>query len=156
LGHPYYEAMPHEIWSFANDLHVRKACIPAGNGHFTAHGLARMYGALANGGEIDGVRLVSSDRIKSMYRLMTDELDVVLGTPPRKGIGFFLGGVDRSVLGGRLSVFSHGGAGGSIGFADPEVGLSIAVTLNKMIRELDVTTSRAADICNLIRDELGL
>jgi hypothetical protein len=40
--------------------------------------------------------------------------------------------------------------------ADPEVGLSIAITLNKMMRELDYTTSRAAEVCNLIRMELGV
>ena len=148
--------MPHEIWDFFNNMWVRRACIPAGNGHFTAHGLAKMYGALANGGVIDGVRIVSSDRVQDMYRLITDEMDVVLGLPVRKGIGFMLGGVERSVGGGRESAFSHGGAGGSFGGADPDVGLGFAVTLNLMLRELDRTKSRAADICNLIRDELGV
>jgi len=155
-GHPYFDAMPHETWDIANDMRVRKACIPAGNGHFTAHGLAKMYGALANGGMIDGVRIVSSDRVKDMYRLMTDEMDVVLGMPVRKGIGFMLGGVERSVAGGRVSAFGHGGAGGSFAGADPDVGLGFAVTLNLMLRELDRTKSRAAEICNLIRDELGV
>jgi CubicO group peptidase (beta-lactamase class C family) len=154
--HPMWAAMPHEIWDIPNNMSVRRACIPGGNGHFTAHGLARMYGALANGGVIDGVRLVSADRVKDMYRLMTDEMDVVLGMPRRKGIGFMLGGVERSVTGGRRSVFGHGGAGGSIALADPDVGLGVAVTLNKMMRELDPTKSRAADILNLIRDELGV
>jgi len=153
---PFLDAMPHEIWSTANDMRVRRACVPAGNGHFTAHALARMYGALANGGAIDGVRLVSPERVKSMYRLMTDDFDIVLGMPRRKGIGFMLGGMDRSAAGRGESAFGHGGAGGSIGGADPEVGLGFAVTLNKMVRELDATRSRAADICNLIRDELGV
>ena len=155
-GSPYYDAMPYETWGVANDMAIRRACIPASNGHFTAHALARMYGALANGGAIDGVRLVSSDRIEHMYRLMTDDVDIVLGMPRRKGIGFMLGGIERSVAGGRDTVFGHGGAGGSIGLADPEAGLGMAVTLNKMLRELDPTKSRAADICNLIRDELGV
>ena len=153
---PFLDAMPREIWSTANDMRVRRACVPAGNGHFTAHALARLYGALANGGAIDGVRLVSPDRVKSMYRLMTDDFDIVLGMPRRKGIGFMLGGVDRSAAGRRESAFGHGGAGGSIAGADPEVGLGFAVTLNKMVRELDATRSRAADICNLIRDGLEI
>lgn len=154
--HPLLEALPHELWQYANDMRVRKACIPSINGHFTARALARMYGALANGGSVDGVRLVSETRVEEMYHLMTDEMDVVLGEPRRRGIGFMLGGVDKSALGRRETVFGHGGAGGSGAFADPEVGLSIAVTLNKMMRELDPTTSRAAEICNLIRDELGV
>jgi CubicO group peptidase (beta-lactamase class C family) len=155
-GSPHFDAMPHEIWDIPNIMSIRRACIPGGTGHFMAHGLARMYGALANSGTIDGVRLVSSDRVRSMYRLVTDGLDIVLDMSRRKGIGFMLGGVERSVTGGRKSVFGHAGAGGSIALADPEVGLGMAVTLNKMVRELDVTKSRAADICNLIRDELGV
>ena len=33
--------------------------IPAANGVATARGLARMYGAIANGGEIDGTQFLS-------------------------------------------------------------------------------------------------
>ena len=136
-------------------MRVRKACIPSANGHFTAHGLARMYGALANGGEIDGVRLVSSDRIKCMNRLMIEAVDVVLGESSRKSIGFFLGS-PAEIYGPRESSFGHGGAGGSTGFADPEVGLSIGVTLNKMMFSVSPEENRTLEICELIRRELGV
>jgi CubicO group peptidase (beta-lactamase class C family) len=156
-GMAFFEALPDSVWNLVNDIRVRKACIPSINGHFTAHALAKMYGAFANGGQIDNTRLVSEEHVEEMHRLMTGSMDVVIGVPSRKGIGFFLGGgIDRSVYGMRESVFGHGGAGGSTAFSDHEAGLSIAITLNKMIRELDVTTSRAAQICNLIRDDLGV
>jgi CubicO group peptidase (beta-lactamase class C family) len=154
-GHPFFDAMPHNWWKTANDMRVRKACLPSANGHFTAHGLARMYGALANDGEIDGVRLVSSDRIKSMTRLMTEDVDVVIGVSHRKGIGFFLGSPNE-VYGRRESSFGHSGAGGSNGFADPEVGLSIGITMNKMSNPVSPEENRTLEICELIRKELGV
>ena len=40
----------------------RGAEIPAANGHTTARALARLYGALARGGEVDGVRIISPMR----------------------------------------------------------------------------------------------
>ena len=155
-GHPFKLAMPDNWWDTINDMRVRKACIPSANGHFTANALAKMYGALANGGEIDGVRFVSSERVNSMNRLMTDDMDVVGEVASRKGIGFFLGGEEVSAYGSRLSAFGHGGAGGSVSLADPEVGLSISITLNKMMVENIPSEERAVKICQLIRYELGL
>jgi len=155
-GQEFFEAMPNIWWETANDLRVRKACIPSANGHFTANALAKMYGALANGGELDGVRLMSPGRIEKMTRVMSDGMDVVIGMESRKGIGFFLGGPGMESYGPRESAFGHGGAGGSIGFADPEVGLSIAVTLNKMVWAVTLEENRTLEICNLIQTELGV
>jgi CubicO group peptidase (beta-lactamase class C family) len=155
-GSPFLDAMPHNCWDKFDLMQVRKACIPAGNGHFTAHALARMYGALANGGEIDGVRLMSPSRIEKMTRVMSHGMDLVIGLESRKGIGFFLGGSGMESYGPRESAFGHSGAGGSIGLADPEVGLSIAVTLNKMVFAMTPEENRTLEICNLIRTELGI
>lgn len=153
----FYKAMPADMWQHFNSMAVRKACMPSGNGHFTARALAKMYAALANGGEVDGVRLVSKERIPHMQRLMTEEVDRVLGTPGRKGIGFFFGGETNGVagpMGRRTTAFGHPGAGGSIGFADPEVGISIGVTINNMAYGLP-GTGATDEICDLIRKELG-
>ena len=45
--------------------------------------------------------------------------------------------------------------GGSIAFADPEVGLSVAVTINKMASTL-TAEGPTFEICELIRNELGV
>jgi aarF domain-containing kinase len=151
------KALPPECWRHFNSMSVRKACIPSVNGHFTARALAKMYGALANNGCIDGVTLVSSDRIKHMNQIITEDNDIVGGRRTRKGIGFSLGGeIDDVVgwMGPRLTAFGHGGAGGSGAYADPEVGLSIVVTLNKMIMESGET--RGKEIFDYIRAELGV
>ena len=157
--HDFFKAMPTDSQLDFNDMRVRQSCIPSANGHFTARALARMYAALANGGQTDGVRLVSEVRIPSMYRLMVDTPDrVILGMPIRKGIGFFLGGKMMGVScaqGPRETSFGHAGAGGSIAFADPEVGLSVAVTINKMLSTL-TAEGPTFEICQLIREDLGV
>lgn len=153
----FNKAMPPDKWGYINDMRMRRACLPSVNGHFTARALAKMYGALANGGEIEGTMLISKDRIKDMQRLMTEDTDVVLGLPSRNGIGFYLGGLGgERPFGPRPTSFGHVGAGGSVGFADPEVGLSVAVTLNKMMWTLDPSENRTLEICELIRKELGV
>ena len=155
---PFFEAMPKAMWQHFNELEFRTACMPGANGHFSARALARMYGALANGGTVDGVALVSPSRIASMQELQTAERDRVLGTSIRRGIGFVLGGVGPDLtgnlvhgpLGPRQSTFGHSGAGGSVGFADPEVGLGVAVTLNKMAYP-NPGEGVTVEICDLIR-----
>jgi CubicO group peptidase (beta-lactamase class C family) len=157
LDSELFEAIPNtrEGWEPINSMRIRKACLPSTNGHFTAHALARMYGALANSGEIDGIRLISAERIAHMQRMITDRVDIVGGIPVRRGIGFILGS-PTTIFGPRESSFGFSGAGGSTGFADPEVGLSIGVTLNKMERAMSRSENRTLQICDLIRNELGV
>ncbi len=156
--HPMFDAMPPDSEINYNDIRVRKACLPASNGHFTANGLATMYGALANGGEIGGVRLVSKERIPHMQRILTRDFDIVTSTPMRKGIGFMMGGRTDGIYGPqgpRETAFGHAGNGGSVAFADPEAGLSIAVTLNLMQQPLP-EGGVTFEICELIRQELSV
>ena len=157
--HDFFKALPISIhWSHFNELRVRRACIPSANGHFSARALARMYGALANGGEIEGVRLVSTERIPLMQRILTEEVDRVLLVPIPKGVGYMFGGESggvASVFGPRRTAFGHSGAGGSTAFADPEVGLAIAVTINQMQLSLQ-GEGPTFEICELIRRELGV
>lgn len=136
----FYKAMPKAMWPHFNTMPFRQACLPSGNGHFSARALARMYGTLANGGEVDGVRLISKAWLPRLHRLETDAVDRVLGVPLRKAAGFFLGGVGPDLegnivhgpMGPNERAFGHPGAGGSVGFADPDLGLGVGVTLNKM------------------------
>jgi CubicO group peptidase (beta-lactamase class C family) len=156
--HPMFDAMPPDMWAHFNGMEVRKACVPSGNGHFTARAVAKMYAALANGGEVGGVRLVSAQRIKHMQRLMTNEPDRVIIGPIRKSIGYFMGGLTNGIagpMGPRESAFGHPGAGGATAFADPEVGLAIAVIHNKMANE-GPGQGTSLEICDLIRGELGV
>ena len=114
-----------------NDRAWRAAELAAANGHSNAFSLARIYGALANGGEIDGVRLLSRDAIARARTEQVNGKDEVLPLPTRLGLGFFLP-TEAEPLGPNPRVFGHGGAGGSYSMADPENRLSFGYVMNLM------------------------
>jgi len=111
---------------------VRRACIPGVGGIFTARDEARFWAMLAGGGELDGVRLLSEARVRAFSNLRDngDEPDpVMFGVPiPISVGGYWLGGhrvtSDRAIW--------HPGAGGSIGWADPDRRLAVAICHNRM------------------------
>ena len=111
----------------------------AANGITNGRGLAGLYAPLANGGALDGVALVDADTLVRMGEVsMATHLDATLMIPTRFSLGFMNSMDNRRNLGGQDSVilgrqaFGHVGAGGSIGFADPECALSLGYTMNKM------------------------
>jgi CubicO group peptidase (beta-lactamase class C family) len=108
----------------------RAAEMPSTNGHATARAVARIYGALARGGAVDGIRLVASDTIEQAITEESTGNDVVLRRPSRFGLGFQLNRDDRP-LGPGDRTFGHFGAGGSLGFADPDRRLAFAYVMNR-------------------------
>jgi CubicO group peptidase (beta-lactamase class C family) len=110
----------------------RAAEIPAANGHGTARALARIYGALARGGEQDGVRLLELETIERATREQASGPDAVLaGMPMRFGLGFMLN-QDLMPLSPNPRAFGHPGAGGSIGMADPDARVGFGFVMNRM------------------------
>ncbi len=108
----------------------RAAVMPSTNGHATATGIARIYSALACGGAIDGVRLLDPGTIAAATHEESCGPDFVLGRPSRFGLGFQLTQPERPLGPGERG-FGHFGAGGSLGFADPEAGLAFGYTMNR-------------------------
>ncbi len=117
-----------------NSASHRRAEIPAINGHGTAAALARIYGALACGGELDGVRLLAPDSVLRMHAEEARGLDPLLGVPVRVGLGYLLSqpGVPGYAFGPNEGAFGHPGAGGSLGFADPSARLGFGYVTNRM------------------------
>ncbi len=127
--------------SYVNTREWRAAEIPAANGHSNARALARVYGALARGGELDGVRVLSRDSIERARVEQSYGEDAVLFMPTRFGLGFMLD--DPAMrLTPNASLFGHPGAGGSLGFADPETKVGFGYAMNKMIISLDLIDPR--------------
>ena len=115
-----------------NTREWRAAEIPAGNGHGNARALARAYGALARGGELDGVRILSPATIDQAIAEQSNGLDaVLLGWPSRRGLGYFLT-QPNAPIGPNPRAFGHPGAGGSGGFADPDAQVGFGYTMNQM------------------------
>lgn len=113
----------------ANRPEWRQAQIPAVNIHCTADGLARMYGALANGGVIDGQRLLSVEGLSALTRPRGNAFDEMLG-PRQWAAGVALNTND--LYGDSPNAFGHSGWGGSFAYADPDRGIGIAYIVNRM------------------------
>jgi CubicO group peptidase (beta-lactamase class C family) len=122
---------------------VRAAEIPAANGSMDARSLARMYAVLAEGGELDGVRLASRETIgrfgtmtfSGPSAIVADSglADVLGPTVMRYALGFegdFGEGPQPSRFGPSPEAFGHLGAGGQVGFADPARRVAIGFVRN--------------------------
>ncbi len=104
-----------------------KAVIPAASGQFTARSLARLYAMLAAGGELDGVRLLTPDRVTELATIHNRSRDRVLLIPMRWRLGYHR----VFTPGPRMpAAFGHFGYGGSGAFCDPSRELAVALTLN--------------------------
>jgi CubicO group peptidase (beta-lactamase class C family) len=68
----------------------RRADIGAANGHGNARSVARIQSAVARGGEVDGVRLLSPGTIDRIFEVQSNAVDLVLGMPLRIGVGYGL------------------------------------------------------------------
>ena len=114
-----------------NTRRWRAAEIPSANAHGTPRAIARVYGALAAGGAVDGVSLLAPETIDQATAEASSGEDFVLGRPSRFGLGFQLTQPERP-LGPNARSFGHFGAGGSLGFADPDAGLALGYAMNRM------------------------
>lgn len=124
---------------YMNKREFRAAEVPAANGHGNARALATVYGALASGGEVNGVRLLQNDTIDDMRKEQSNGKDAVLTIPMRFGRGFFLE-LPEYQLTPNTTLFGHPGMGGSFGLADPEAKVGIGYAMNKMYLPPDLVS----------------
>lgn len=113
------------VW---NEPRVRAAQIPAANGVTNAASLARLYAATVS--EVDGMRTLGSDTIANAIKPQVEGPDSVLVFPIPFGNGFMTHSDVSPLVGGRS--FGHYGAGGSVGFADPDRRLAGGYVMNQM------------------------
>jgi CubicO group peptidase (beta-lactamase class C family) len=105
-----------------------QVAIPAANGLFTARALARMYAALACGGSLDGVRLLSRETLAHAIQVQAPPPSrVVIPFDMRWRLGYH--GVFTS-QGFPRNAFGHFGFGGSGGWAEPRRELAVALVVN--------------------------
>ena len=117
-----------------NRTDVRQACIPAAGGIANARSVARFFAMVANGGTLDGVRLLAEDRVRSFLerRPGTDEVDEFTGAVHRLGMGGFALPVGNPVVGDLPNTVMHGGAGGTIAWADLDARFAVSICHNRM------------------------
>ena len=111
----------------------RAAEIPAAGGFGNARSIARIHSALACGGTVDGVRLLSEAGARLALEEQTDGIDEVLRVRVRHGLGFGLqlGEVET----GPGQMF-WGGWGGSLAVVDLDARMSVAYVMNRMDDDL--------------------
>lgn len=100
----------------------RAAEIPSANCHASARGLAEVYARLPG--------LLGAEVLTEATRAWSDAHDVVLDRHTRFGLGFQLTQPDRP-LGTGPRAYGHFGAGGSLGFHDPDADLVFAYVCNR-------------------------
>ena len=109
---------------YVNTEAWRLAEIPSTNGHGTATGVATVYQGLLDG-------LIAAELMAEATSEQAAGLDRILERPSRFGLGFQLTQPERP-LGPNSGAFGHFGAGGSLGFCDPQAGVAFGYVMNDM------------------------
>jgi len=125
---------PGAIAAVQGEIPLLDAQIPAANGVVTARALGRMYGAIANGGEIDGTRFLSPELVAGLTGRRSLRPDRNLFVP----LAFHLG-YHSLPIGSVMPGFGHVGLGGSVGWADPGDGVAFAVVHNRLLTPFVMT-----------------
>ncbi len=122
------DAPPEERHPF-NRPTTWRAVLPAAGGIASARALAHFYAPLALGGEQGGVSLVRQESLDHATSPTNrrEDVDRIIGFKLRWGTGWHMG---MHGQGSSLRTFGHGGAGGQIGFADPERRLAFGFVCN--------------------------
>lgn len=107
---------------------VLRVAMPSVNGLFTARSLARMYAALAGGGTLDGVRIVSAEVLMRAIQIQPRAPHAFAWPIDMKWrLGYHRAFTTR---GFPDSAFGHYGFGGSGGFCDPARDLGVGLIVN--------------------------
>jgi CubicO group peptidase (beta-lactamase class C family) len=98
---------------------------------------------------------MSPERLTVATQLQTSDADEVIPVPFRKALGYFLGGPASPMF--HETAFGHPGAGGSIGFADPERRFAFGYTKNLLqAGPLPPTEAPAFIVAQAVRSALGI
>ncbi len=121
-----------------NDPNVLQAVIPAANGISTARDIGRFFACMANGGELEGTRLLEEQTVERATELQTETADDgTLSRPMRYAMGFWRGGSVSDLFGTLSSpaTFGHVGLGSIVAWVDPEADLTFSYVCNGIREE---------------------
>lgn len=121
---PYFD----QLFSGPSPL-ILETEMPSVNGLLSAHGLAKLYAAIANEGEVEGARLLSPSTVRTLSQVQTRAHDAVIAMRMNWRMGYHRAGA-QGYRGD--TAFGHYGFGGSGGWADPATGLSFGFVTNDL------------------------
>lgn len=108
-----------------------RAEIPGAGAIGTARSIARLYGCLAQGGEVDGVRLLSSTTLGVGRTCLVERREALVDQAEAYGFGYELQTPEK-MLGPPATAFGHGGAGGSVHGAWPDEEIGFSYCMNEL------------------------
>ena len=129
-----------------NSTALHQAEWPAAGGITTARSLARLYGELACD------RVLSASTLDAAEEPQGDGVDRVLRLRTSFGLGYML--PSQFISYGPRGGFGHGGAGGSLAFADRRSRVGFAYVMNEMSASLK-TDPRADTLVRAVYASLG-
>jgi len=136
----------HEI-NFYNKENWQTAEIPSMNGHGNARSIAKIYDIYVNDLILGKNILLSKSSIKKCLTESTSRIDQSLMLPIRwSQVGLILRG--GWLFGSNKESFGHNGWGGSLGFADPILGIGVSYVTNK----INPTMGSDFRIINLLKE----
>ena len=139
-------ANPSSLQTSTNKPEWQQAQILAANGTGNARSLARFWQLMAHDGNLDGVQLLGADLVRLMRQEHSVGMDRTLLCPTRFGLGVML---EQQWKGGSFGMganaFGHPGAGGALGFADPDARVGFGYVTNTMGPYV-LTDPRAGDL----------
>jgi CubicO group peptidase (beta-lactamase class C family) len=123
--------------------------IPAANGVATARAIAKMYGAIANGGRVDGTQFLSQERTAQLTGKASFIPDRNIFVP----LSFHLGYHSLPFPPGMMPGFGHAGLAGSVGWADPASGMAFAFVHNRLLTPMLLDQAAFAGLQALLRKD---
>jgi CubicO group peptidase (beta-lactamase class C family) len=133
----YFNPPGYSSMGVVNSTEWRSAQIPSTNGHGTATGIARVYAALLEPGQ-----LLSAGLLEEATRTQFEGYCPVLGEEVAFGLGFKPTAARRP-FGPNPRSFGHFGTGGAVGFADPDAGVAFGYVMNHVIPRWQSGRNRA-------------
>jgi CubicO group peptidase (beta-lactamase class C family) len=124
-------AHPRRSALIANTHEWRRAEVPSSNGHGNARSIARIHSMVANGGAVDGVRILSENACRTIFTEQTYGMDLVLGRVIRYGLGFGLISPEMPLSPNPQTCYWFG-RGGSLGVIDCDARMSFGYVVNRM------------------------
>lgn len=136
-----------------NQASLRRLEMPWMGMYTTARSLARVYAALAAGGQIDGVRIVQERSLLPLHHPQSwSNHDRVLHKPMGFSLGFQK--EESHLFSPDGSSFGHSGVGGALGFADPHRRLAFAYVPNGL--DPHIRSPRCVRLCHAMYRSVGL
>jgi CubicO group peptidase (beta-lactamase class C family) len=124
-----------------NSRAYHAAEIGGAGGIATARAVARYYACMAQGGELDGVRILKPETIAEGLRLRSKFYDPFVVEPMAYGTVFAVQ-TEQGRFGPPPDAFGHSGAGGSIHGGWPSTGTGFSYTMNQMRIDQEDARSR--------------